>query len=94
MSERPSYTCPRCQIGQCHPGELTYVRMYQGLLFSVPAMPAWTCDICGLQEFDQEVLMHIDRLMGQGVLPPRAASVKKPPVDKPAEGRKASRIKT
>ncbi len=93
MSQRASYTCPRCQIGQCHPGELTYVRMYQGMLLSVAETPAWTCDICGLQEFDQEVLMNIDRLIGQGVLPPRS-TVKKQPIEKPSEGRKASRLKT
>jgi hypothetical protein len=37
--------------------------------------------------------MQLDRLMGQGALPPRAA-VKKTTVEKPSDGRKASRLKT
>jgi hypothetical protein len=85
--------CPRCQIGQCHPIELTYVRMYHGALFSAPAVPAWLCDICGLQEFDQEVILQLERLMGQGTLPPAQAG-KKSALDKPNKEGKTPRFKT
>ncbi|NWF69337.1 MAG: YgiT-type zinc finger protein [Chloroflexi bacterium] len=89
MSQRMSYTCPRCQIGQCRPVTLTYTRLYQGTLLSVPDMPAWTCDICGLQEYDQQMLGQLERLIGQGSLPPRPALG-----DKPPKSGKAPRLKS
>jgi hypothetical protein len=92
MTDRPGYACPRCQIGQCHAVELTYTRMYHGVLFSAPAVPAWGCDICGLQEYDQEIIMQFERIMGQGTLPTLHTG-KKPAMTKPSKEGKSPRFK-
>jgi hypothetical protein len=34
------------------------------MLVSVPDMPVWICDICQYQEFDPEIIMRIETLLG------------------------------
>ena len=75
--------CPRCLIGYLHAETATYSCVQNGLLISVPHMPAWKCDICQYQEFDFEALMQIEALIGHVGLsddPVRPAS-KLPSVD-------------
>jgi hypothetical protein len=64
MSDYPSFACPYCQIGHCQPGKATYVRMHAGHLIAVPQTAVWTCDICGYREFDREVMLRLDALLG------------------------------
>ncbi|MCB9450016.1 MAG: hypothetical protein H6672_01165 [Anaerolineaceae bacterium] len=64
MTDRLSYPCPYCQIGYCHPEEATYTRLHHGRVVSVPDMLAWTCDICFIQEFDQDAVRQVETLLG------------------------------
>ena len=64
MSDSTVYPCPVCQIGYCHPGHKTYLRMFNGMLVSVPDMPVWTCDICLHEEFDRESVERLEALLG------------------------------
>lgn len=41
---------------------LAYTHVVNGVLMSVPEMPAWQCDICGYHEFDQHALRRLERL--------------------------------
>ena len=56
--------CPRCQIGYLHAEKATYTYVHNGMLLSVPNMPAWKCDICQYQEFDYDALTR-DRGAGR-----------------------------
>ncbi len=76
MTDRLSYPCPYCQIGYCHPEEATYTRLHHDRVISVPNMLAWTCDICFTQEFDQDAVRQVERLLGIGqwpIIQPRSA---------------------
>lgn len=63
MSDQFAYSCPYCQIGYCQPGQMTYVRLHEGMLISAPDTPVWTCDICGYQEFDHDAVANLDALL-------------------------------
>ena len=52
MSTDYDFYCPRCQIGRCSLKSATYTRLHNGMIVSVPDMPAYLCDVCGYQEFD------------------------------------------
>ena len=65
MNDETTYPCPSCQIGFCHPGKGTYLRMVGDSLVSVPDMALWKCDICEYEEFDRESVMHLEALLGQ-----------------------------
>lgn len=72
MESHTSFPCPRCQIGHCQPIQTTYVQMYGDQLISIPDVAAWRCDICGLQEFNPEALLHISKLLNLGNSAPEA----------------------
>lgn len=61
-----TYLCPQCQIGHLQAGKMTYVRVMDGMMMSVPDTLAYTCDVCGYQEFDRDTVAHIDTLVGDG----------------------------
>ncbi len=63
MSPELSFSCPRCFIGHCHPGVAVYVRMYSDMLLSAMDMPAYVCDVCGYQEFDESALVQLEELL-------------------------------
>jgi YgiT-type zinc finger domain-containing protein len=56
--------CPRCQIGNLQPVSATYTCVQNGMLLSVPNMPAWKCDICQYEEFDYDALGRVEALTG------------------------------
>jgi hypothetical protein len=64
MSE-DAFPCPLCLVGYCQPGTGTYLRVVGDILVSAPDMPAWTCDVCNYQEFEQEAVLRLDMLLGQ-----------------------------
>ncbi|MEZ4671487.1 MAG: YgiT-type zinc finger protein [Anaerolineae bacterium] len=64
MSELSAYSCPNCQIGVCRPEKTMYLSLYDGMLVSVPDMPVWVCDICQYQEYDPEVILRLEVLLG------------------------------
>lgn len=75
--------CPRCQIGNLNATTATYSATFNGMLLSVPNVPAWKCDICGYLEFEDDALAQIEGLVGHFGLPDdrtRPAS-KIPPMD-------------
>lgn len=94
MSDLSVYSCPNCQIGLCQPGKITYVRLYEGLLVSVPDMLVWTCDICQYQEFDPDIIAHLEALLGsqESAAETQRSTPKMPTIDAP-EATTARRIK-
>jgi len=62
VPDQSASMCPRCQIGYCQPGEITYVRMYDGMLLTVPHTQVFTCDVCGYREFGTEAFQRIQAL--------------------------------
>ena len=76
-------SCPRCQIGYLHAEKATYSYVHNGMLLSVPNMPAWKCDICQYQEYDYDALTQIEALVGHFGLPndPVRPASKVPTVD-------------
>lgn len=63
MTEDTTLLCPQCQIGHLQAGALTYVRVVNGLVISIPDTPAHTCDVCGFQEFDEAALARLETLV-------------------------------
>ena len=59
-----SESCPRCQIGYLQPEKATYAYVHNGMLLSVPNMPAWKCDICQYQEFEHQTIARLEALLG------------------------------
>jgi hypothetical protein len=43
---------------------MTYVRVVDGMVMSIPDTPAYTCDVCGYHEFDRSTVAHVDALVG------------------------------
>ncbi|MFO7322707.1 MAG: hypothetical protein DIU68_013330 [Chloroflexota bacterium] len=64
MSDKATLLCPHCQIGHLQEGMQTYVRVVNGMVISMPDTTAYTCDVCGFQEFDYAALAHVDTLIG------------------------------
>lgn len=62
--DKPTQLCPQCQIGHLHARRMTYVRVVDGMVMSVPDTPALTCDVCGYHEFDRAVMARLDALVG------------------------------
>lgn len=79
MSDQSSFMCPRCQIGRCQPGQITYTRMYNGMLLTVPNMRVYTCDVCGYAEFEPEEIQRLEFLAPEtGFSADEAPRVSKP----------------
>lgn len=64
MGSKTGFICPRCEVGLCRPGRVTYARVVAGQLLSVPNMRAFTCDVCGYREFEPNALRRLQVLMG------------------------------
>jgi hypothetical protein len=80
VSDQLTFMCPRCQIGRCQPGQITYVRMYNGRLLSAPNVQVYTCDVCGYEEFEPEAMQQLQSLAPESVsLPDDVRYVSKPP---------------
>lgn len=48
--------CPRCWIGDLQALEATYSRIVENELFCMPHAPAWRCDICSFQTWDENLI--------------------------------------
>ncbi|MFP3855360.1 MAG: hypothetical protein ACLFWD_13815 [Anaerolineales bacterium] len=57
------YPCPQCHVGKLHPKLAFYCAWHEGSFISAPDFPAWTCDVCGNCEYDQEALLEIDMIL-------------------------------
>jgi YgiT-type zinc finger domain-containing protein len=60
--------CPRCHVGALDAVTVTYSAVYRGALFSVPAVPAWLCDICGYIEYDEATMERLEALVGETLM--------------------------
>ncbi len=81
-----------------HARNVPYTTVYRGALFSVPAVPAWQCDICAYLEYDEDVMARMEALVGETLLPHEAAETesKLPPFEADGErepGDKKSRTR-
>jgi hypothetical protein len=95
MSDEFAFYCPRCLFGRCYANTGTYITLYKGRIISAPDTPAYICDVCNYQEFDQQAIQQLQLLTGQNeagaddaAYPPRSASTEireagKPPQPKP-----------
>jgi hypothetical protein len=52
--------CPRCWIGDLQPIDASYTHLVAGKLFCMPQAPAWRCDICNFQQWDEHFLRVMD----------------------------------
>ncbi len=63
MSTEDTFSCPKCHAGMLHLTELTYFARLGDELLVVPKFPAWTCDICGYVEYDEQALAWLYTLL-------------------------------
>lgn len=78
------HNCPRCGIGRLHPAVQPYSALLNGMLFSVPNVPAGECDVCGYIEYDESALIRIGIMTGDLGLAADAAqrASKRAPVER------------
>lgn len=83
----PSHRCPRCSIGHLHKAAYPYSALLDGMLFSVPNVPAGECDICGYIEYDESSLIRIGIMTGDLGLAADAAqrAAKRAPLERDDE---------
>jgi hypothetical protein len=62
--------------------------MMNGMLFSVPHVPAGECDVCGYTEFNEQALIDIGMITGDLGLAAEAAqrAAKRAPLERDDEG--------
>lgn len=96
MIGQTHYPCPRCFVGHLKADHATYAGVIQGMLLSVPNMPAWTCDVCQHHEFDEAALIQIEALVGQTSLQDESnrPSAKRPPMDNDSTTPSRHRLKS
>ncbi len=73
MTDKSTYSCPRCQIGHLHRSQAAFVTLYREMPLSIPNMDSWTCDICQYQEFDYDAVYHLEQITGQLTAAPEDA---------------------
>jgi len=59
----PVYPCPECQAGHMHRAYVAYFTWLGDELISVPDFPAWSCDLCGRCEYDENALTRLTLLL-------------------------------
>lgn len=70
---------------------MTYVRVVEGMVMSIPDTLAHTCDVCGYHEFDRSTVAHVDALVGNNrrvVNSPRMTTKPRPIDGKSTQGLK------
>jgi YgiT-type zinc finger domain-containing protein len=71
----PVFPCPECQAGHMHRTYVAYFTWLGDELISVPDFPAWTCDLCGRCEYDENALTRLTLLLspnaGKTITPTR-----------------------
>lgn len=55
--------CPECRSGVMHLRYITYFTWLSGQLVTVPNFPAWTCDVCGLREYDTRAISWLNTML-------------------------------
>ena len=80
MTEEPIFSdpvlpCPECQAGHMHRTYVAYFTWLGDELISVPDFPAWSCDLCGRCEYDENALTRLTLLLspnaGKTITPTR-----------------------
>lgn len=59
----PVFPCPECQAGHMHRAYVAYFTWLGDELISVPDFPAWSCDLCGRCEYDENALTRLTLLL-------------------------------
>ena len=71
----PVFPCPECQAGHMHRTYVAYFTWLGDELISVPDFPAWSCDLCGRCEYDENALTRLTLLLspnsGKTITPTR-----------------------
>jgi YgiT-type zinc finger domain-containing protein len=71
----PVFPCPECQAGHMHRTYVAYFTWLGDELISVPDFPAWSCDLCGRCEYDENALTRLTLLLspnaGKTITPAR-----------------------
>lgn len=65
MANETRDTCPVCRVGRLHVRAVTYSRVANGLLISVPDTLQWTCDYCRHTTYDRQMMLRIAAAIGQ-----------------------------
>ncbi len=82
MPARTRQTCPVCQIGRMQRRKMTYNKVFNGTLVSVPNTDATLCDFCGSIGYDSDTLQRVNMLMQQAGPAHREAGRRSKPVTK------------
>jgi YgiT-type zinc finger domain-containing protein len=81
-TEGERHYCPECQAGVLQITHVTYFTSVFGEMITVPDFPAWVCDICRHQEYDERALSWLYVLLDPNTARPvRQANRPHPPVD-------------
>ena len=56
--------CEFCRIGTLRAKTITYTRVYNDHLISMPNVTAWVCDVCGDLLYDQTTVLRLELLLG------------------------------
>ena len=59
LKHTEAFDCPRCSIGHCQPGQITYTRVYHDQMLVLPNTDVFICDVCGYWEFEAQAIQQI-----------------------------------
>ncbi|MBK6712775.1 MAG: hypothetical protein IPG51_20970 [Chloroflexi bacterium] len=56
-------TCDLCRIGRCQPTKAPFIYWVDKYVMVLPNAPAYSCDICGQLQYDEDFLDSMDILL-------------------------------
>jgi YgiT-type zinc finger domain-containing protein len=79
-------SCEYCHIGHYELSFSPYVHWYHGKIMVIPNAPAYSCDICGHMEYDENFLQKLNHLLNRFAEVERntSATYRRPAVFEPA----------
>lgn len=63
LPESGQTPCSECAAGIMHLRHITYFTWLGEELITVPAFPAWICDVCGRREYDERAISWLTMLL-------------------------------
>lgn len=93
QSENPEI-CPNCYVGRISRNTRSLVLMHGNKPLTLPAFPAWACDVCNAFVYDPVALAHLQALLTSkkreaSTLPDTKPMVKRRKVAKPGKAKTA-----
>lgn len=58
-------SCEYCHIGHYELTFSSYIHWYKGKIMVIPNAPAYSCDICGHMEYDENFLQKLNHLLNR-----------------------------